>query len=75
MEEKKFNMIEPVEGVVDNTVAPEKIWWTKCKDCGNMFSMSETKLRHFLDTYGTTPNRCYYCGKRRKEHNQAEANK
>ena len=64
MEEKKFNMIEPVEDSAPEK--REKMMYFKCVDCGCICPIKEAKLSEWFKAHGTFPCHCVNCKKRRE---------
>ena len=64
MEEKKINMIEPVEKTDDKPDREKKVY-IECKTCHCLFPLTESKLDYFKQKYGTIPTHCYNCRQKR----------
>lgn len=70
MEEKKINMIEPVEKVNDEKPVRENKVYVECKTCHCLFPLTETKLDYFKSKYKTIPTHCYNCRQKRIAQNE-----
>ena len=70
MEEKKINMIEPVEKANDEKLVRENKVYIECKTCHCLFPLTETKLDYFKNKYKTIPTHCYNCRQKRITQNE-----
>ena len=68
MEEKKINMIEPVE---NDKPMREKYMMFQCVDCGGWFPIKESKVEEWHEAHGTYPCHCSNCKKRRNTNKPA----
>lgn len=70
MEEKKINMIEPVEKANDKKSVRKNKIYVECKTCHCLFPMTKNELDYFNSKFNTFPTHCPNCRRKRAAQNE-----